>query len=679
MSRPLSLEPSIFFDEVNERQGVFHRRAFLFGGFAGLGTLALVGRLTDLQVVEGVRYQLLSNSNQFNFRLRPPPRGRILDRNGIEIASNRPDFRVLYRKGESKDIEGTLDKVAALIPLSDTRKASLLKEISNTPKSRPVSLANDLSWDEFARVNVRAPDLLGVAADMGEARVYPFGGAFAHVIGYVARVSAEDLEKEKGIDGKPDPLLLHPGFRIGKQGVEKALDSQLRGRPGGQKVEVDSVGRVIRDDPSGDIKALPGKDVVLSLDADIQNRALEVFGEDSGAAVMMDIRTGDLLCLLSAPSFDANSFVSGVSSADYKQLAQYERKPLLDKALAGLYPPGSTFKTMVALAALAAGQDPKRTYTCNGAFQFGNHVFKCDKHHGTLDMHGAIATSCDVFFYQTALNAGIDKIAEVAKRFGLGQTFDIGITGQRKGIVPSIEWKRNYFKKTPANQKWFPGETPSVGIGQGYVNVNPLQLCVMASRLANGRKALNPRLIRSIGGIEQPRGSAVPDLEVNPDHLNFVRAAMASVANDVSGTAFAAAHLGLGSVLMAGKTGTAQSHVYASGTHGAHGARGDWQLRDHAWFIAFAPADDPRYALSVLVEHGGFGAEAAAPKAREIMRTALLKDPEIRARIEQPLPLPPLDPNAQLPGAAPPPPTDIPGVPGPAIPSVQTFDPGRPA
>ena len=674
----MSLEPSIFFDEVNERQGVFHRRAFLFGGFAGLGTLALVGRLTDLQLVEGTRYQLLSNSNQFNFRLQPPPRGRILDRNGIEIASNRPDFRVLYRKGAAKDVEGTIDQVATLIPISDTRKASLLKEIANTPKSRPIALANDLSWDEFARVNVRAPDLIGVSPDMGEARVYPFGGAFAHVIGYVARVSAEDLEAEKGIDGKPDPLLLHPGFRIGKQGVEKALDLQLRGRPGGQKVEVDSVGRVIREDPSGDIKAIPGKDVVLSLDADIQNRALEVFGEDSGAAVMMDIRTGDLLCLLSAPSFDANSFVAGVSSADYKQLAEYDRKPLLDKALSGLYHPGSTFKTMVSLAALEMGVDPKRTYTCNGAFQFGNHVFHCDKHHGTLDMHGAIVTSCDVFFYQTALVVGPDKIAKVARKFGLGQIFEIGISGQKAGIVPDLEWKKKRFAKQGSEmQRWWPGETPSMGIGQGYTDVNALQLCVMASRLANAKKALNPRLIRSIGGVEQPRGSAVEDLPFNPDHINFVRAAMASVANDVNGTAYAAAQLGLGPIKMAGKTGTAQTHNY-NGGHGVHGKLGAYELRDNSWFIAFAPYDDPRYAVAVLVEHGGMGTQSAAPIAREIMRVALLKDPEIRARIEQPLPLPKLDPNAGLEGAAPPPPTDLPGAPNGAPSGPQLQNPVAP-
>ncbi len=657
----MSLEPSIFFDEVNERQGVFHRRTFILGGFAGLGALALTGRLADLQVVEGTRYQLLSNSNQFNFRLRPPPRGRILDRNGIEIASNRPNFRVLFRKGETKDVAGTLDKVSELIPLNDAKKASLLKEIANTPKSTPVAIANDLSWDEFTRVNVRAPELPGVAADMNEARVYPFGGAFAHVIGYVAKVSAEDVAREKGPDGKPDRLLLDPGFRIGKQGVEKALDIQLRGHPGGQKVEVDSVGRVIREDPAGDIHAIPGKDVVLTLDADIQNRALEVFGSDSGAAVMMDVRTGDVLCMLSAPSFDANHFVSGIPSAEYRALADYDHKPLLDKAITGTYPPGSTFKTMVALTALENGFDPKRTYVCNGAFAFGNHVFKCDKHHGTLDLHGAIVTSCDVYFYQAALFCGPDKIAEIARNFGLGHIFDIGIPGQKVGVVPDQAWKAKRFAKQGKEaQRWWPGETPSMGIGQGYTNINALQSCVMVSRLANGKKALHPRLIRSIGGVEQPRGSAVEDLPVNPQHLEFVRKAMADVVS--SGTAATTAKLGLDPIVMAGKTGTAQAHTYGGG-HGAHGAVGAWALRDHAWFVAFAPADDPRYAISVIVEHGGFGADAAAPKAREIMRVALLKDPEVRARIEQPLPMPKMDPSATTEGAAPPPPTDIPGAP----------------
>ncbi len=630
------MEPSIFFDEVNERQGVFHRRTFLLGGFAGVGALALVGRLADLQLVEGPRYSLLSASNQFNFRIVPPPRGRILDRNGVEIASNRPDFRVLMRRDETKDVNASLDKISQLLPITDDKRRQLTREIANAPKSTPVFIANGLSWDEFSRVNVRTPELPGISAEMGEARFYPFGGAFSHVIGYVSKVSAEELDAVQASGSKPDPLMLHPGFRIGKQGVEKSLDLQLRGKPGGQKVEVDSGGRVVRLNSDGDIRATPGQDVMLTLDADIQNRALEVFGNESGAAVMMDCRSGDVLCLVSAPSFDANQFVGGAPSAYYHALASYDHKPLLNKALAGLYHPGSTFKTMVTLAALKNGFDPKRTYTCNKAWPFGNHVFNCDKRHGTLDMHGAISESCDVYFFQTAITLGPDKIAEMARNFGLGQVFDIGIPGQKAGIVPDTAWKKRYFKNNPLNQKWFAGETPSMGIGQGATVINALQNCTMVSRIANGKKAVSPRLIHSVGGVIQAPTEPL-DLGIDPEHLAFLHAAMTSVANDPNGSAQADAKLGLGSIKMAGKTGTAQDHTYKGG-HGAHGAQGAWDLRDNAWFICYAPVDDPRYAMAVLVEHGGFGAQAAVPRAREIMKVALLKDPEVRARIETPLP-----------------------------------------
>lgn len=645
------MEPHIFFDEVNERQGVFHRRTFLLGGMAGLGLVAMTARLTELQLLDANRYQTLSASNQFNFRLQPPPRGRILDRNGVEIASNRPDFRLLVLRDEVKDVDATLDEVSHLVPMTDDKRAQLKRDIANTPRFVPVSIANDLSWDEFARVNVRTPELPGVTAEMGETRVYPFGGAFAHVIGYVSKINKSELD---AVGPNPEPLLLHPGFRIGKQGVEKSLDLELRGKPGGKKVEVDSRGRVIREDPEGDIKPVPGKDVQLTLDADVQARALEVFGEESGAAVVMDVRNGDVLCLMSAPAFDVNHFATGVPSAEYRAIANYDHKPLLDKALAGTYPPGSTFKTMVALTALEAGIDPRQTHVCNGAWFWGGRVWHCDKHHGVMDMHSAIVTSCDIYFYQVALAVGPDAIATTARKFGLGQTFDIGIPGQRAGLVPDKAYKKRAFKRDPV---WHPGETPSMGIGQGYTNVNPLQLCVMASRIANGNKALHPRLIRAVGGVERPSGAAVEDLPVNKEHLAFVRQAMADVVT--SGTAAASANLGLGPITMAGKTGTAQSHTYREGERTSRNLA--WALKDHAWFVAFAPADDPRYAISVLVEHGGFGAAAAAPRAREIMRVALLKDPEVRKRIEVPLdqlaPAPLIDPNAPAEGAAPEPST----------------------
>lgn len=625
-------EPSIYFSEVNARQGAFHRRAFLLGGLAGAGLLTLGGRLLSLQVLEAGRYEKLSDSNQFNYRLKPPPRGLILDRNGVVLASNRPNFRLLVTRDEDTDVDAVLQTVSNIIDMDPDRLRRAARDIRNAPRRNPVVVKEDLSWEEFSRINVRAPELPAVTADMGEVRVYPFGGAFAHVIGYVAKVSDKDLEKAGG-PKKADPLLLHPGFRIGKQGVEKALDERLRGRAGAEKVEVDARGREVRKDPDGDIPATPGAEVRLTLDADIQNRAVEVFGEESGAAVMMDCRNGDILCMVSAPSFDANKFVRGLTGPEYKALANYDHKPLFNKALTATYPPGSTFKTMTALAALEAGVDPKATRFCSGGWAWGGRVWKCDGHHGSQNMHQAIATSCDIYFYQTALAIGPDRIHAVARQFGLGDIFDIGIPGQKAGLVPDKAYKRARFPKDPV---WHPGETPSMGIGQGYTNLNPLQLCVMTARLANGVKALHPRLIRSIGGQELPSGASYEDLPFPREHVDFVRRAMAEVT--LSGTAARVSDLGLGEIKMAGKTGTAQSRNYGGG-RGVHGTNGPWPLRDHAWFVAFAPYDDPRYAISVLVEHGGFGAAAAAPRAREIMRVALLKDPEIRARIERPLPV----------------------------------------
>uniref|UniRef100_B0T3K6 Penicillin-binding protein 2 n=1 Tax=Caulobacter sp. (strain K31) TaxID=366602 RepID=B0T3K6_CAUSK len=632
-------EPTIFFSEVNERQGMFHRRAFLMGGVGGAGLLLLGGRLAQLQLVEARRYQKLSAGNQFNFRLVSPPRGVIRDRNGVALASNRPNFRLLVTKDADFDAEATLDELALLVPIDPARRSRILKDLAHAPRKAPVAVMEDMTWEEFSRVNIRAPELPGVTADMGEVRVYPFGGAFAHVIGYVAKVSDRDLEKAKDDPTQDQDLLHHPGFRIGKLGVEKAFDAPLRGQAGATKAEVDAQGRTVRLDPEGDIAAKPGAEIRLTLDADIQNRALEVMGEESGAIVVMDCRTGDLLAMVSAPSFDANRFVKGLSGPEYRALAEYERKPLLDKVMTGTYPPGSTFKPTVAMAALTAGVDPSERVLCTGGWAFGGRVWHCHKKggHGVQDMHAAIKNSCDVYFYQMALRVGPDPIAAAAKAFGYGGTFDIGVPGQKKGLVGSREWKKKAFKRDPV---WHPGDSVPYGIGQGYINVNALQLAVMCARLANGKKALNPRLVKSVGGVEQPHGDAVPDLPFSQAHLEIVRAGMAAVANDPTGGAFKQSQLGLGDVKMAGKTGTAQVRQYAAGASRSNQGVA-WKLKDHNLFIAFAPYDNPRYALSVIIEHGGqFGSSAAAPRAREVMRVALLKDPEIRARIERPMPLP---------------------------------------
>ena len=628
----MSGEPSIFFEDVNERQGSFLRRTFVLGGATALGIAALIGRLGQLQVVQAQEYATLSSQNQFNFRMVPPPRGLIKDRNGVVIAGNRPSFRVLVVRDETKDLDQTLDLLGRLLPDTLERRRAIIRDVNAASKFNPVPVKSDLTWEEFAKVNQYANELPGVMVDMNEARYYPFGGAFAHVVGYVAKVSDRDVKAIRDKGQQPPPLLFNPSFRIGRQGVEKALDLSLRGEPGGNRVEVDARGRVVAEDIGGSRPAVPGKEVILTLDADVQNRALEVFGDESGACVVMDVRNGDILCMVSAPSFDPNLFVAGVPTKTYRALADYERKPLLDKTINGTFPPGSTFKPTTALALLEAGVDPNLTVVCTGAYRTGNRVQRCWGRHGVQNMHNAIKNSCDVYFYAMCNRAGVDNIRKAGLAVGFEHTFDIGVDNQKKGLLPSTEWKARTFPRDPV---WHPGETTSVAIGQGAITVNALQLAVMTARLANGKKALQPRLIKSIGGVEQPSGAEAPDLPFKPEHIEYVRQGMIAVANDRSGTAYRQSQLGLGDIQMAGKTGTAQVRNYGTGSR-----KSDiWALKDHNLFVAFAPVDAPRYAVAVIVEHGGKGgATAGAPRAREVMRTVLLKDPDMRARIERPLP-----------------------------------------
>ena len=626
----MSSEPHIFFSDVNERQGSFLRRTFLLGGGMALGTTALVARLAQLQIVKSEEYATLATNNQFNFRLVPPPRGLIKDRNGVVIAGNRPSFRVLVVRDETKDLDQTLDLLGQLLPDTLERRRTIIREVNAAPRFSPVPVKSDLTWEEFSKVNLHAAELPGVMADMNEARYYPFGGAYAHVIGYVAKVSDRDVKAIRDKGEQPPSILFNPGFRIGRQGIEKALDTDLRGVAGGKRVEVDARGRVVAEDAAGSRAAVQGSEVLLTLDNDVQNRALEVFGEESGSCVVMDVRNGDILAMVSSPSFDPNLFVSGVPSKVYRALADYERRPLLDKALGGTFAPGSTFKPIVGLAAMKRGWDPNRRVVCNGSFFLGRR-FACLGRHGALDLRGAIKASCNVYFMTIATEFGPDAIAETARDMGFGQTFDIGLPGQKVGLVPDREWRRR--NPVRGDGKWYPGETPSYGIGQGALNVNALQLAVYTARIANGQKAVTPRLIKSVGGVEQTAGTAFADLPYDPALLKVLRDGMEAV-TDVGGTGFRNSQLGLGAVRMAGKTGTAQAQNYGAGSR--KGAGRPWAQKDHNLFIAYAPTDNPRYAVSVIVQHGGLGGgTAGAPRAREVMKVALLKDPEIRARIEQ--------------------------------------------
>ena len=625
----MSSEPSIYFTDANERQGSFLRRTFVLGGATALGVTALVLRLGQLQVVQAGQYATLATNNQFNFRLTPPPRGRILDRNGVVVAGNRPSFRVLVVRDETKDLDRTLDLLGQILPDTMERRRAIIRDVNAARPFSPVPVKSDLNWEEFTRVNLYANELPGVMADMNQARFYPFGGAFAHVVGYVAKVADTDIKAIRDRGETPQPILYNPGYRIGRSGLERTLDKDLQGVAGGTRVEVDARGRVVAEDAGGSRPAVPGEDVVLTLDADVQNRALEVYGEEAGGCVVMDVRNGDILAMVSAPSFDPNLFVSGVPSTVYRALADYERRPLLDKAVGGTFAPGSTFKPVVGLAALKRGLDPNRRIVCTGGFYLGRR-FACLGVHGAQDLRSAIKNSCNVYFMTLATEMGPDAIADVARDLGFGQTFNIGLSGQKAGLVPDTQWRRD--NPVRGDGKWYPGETPSYAIGQGALSVNALQLAVYTARLANGRKMVMPRLIKSVGGVEQNPAGAFADLPYDPALVQLIRQGMEAV-TEAGGTGFRNSQLGLGAVRMAGKTGTAQAQTYGAGSR--KGAGRPWSQKDHNLFIAYAPVDNPRYAVSVFVQHGGMGGgTAGAPRAREVMRVALLKDPEIRKRIE---------------------------------------------
>jgi len=605
----------------SDRQLVFNRRALILTGLGAIGFMTTSARLAWLQLVNTEDYRSMSASNQFNFRLIVPPRGAVLDRYGDVVAGVRLDYRVILDPEATANVDATLDALGQLVTLTPARRRAIKRDVASKPKSTPILALEGLSWEAFSRIAVRAPNLPGVRAEAGELRAYPKGPAFAHVVGYVGKPS----EKDQMLD--PSQILREPGFRIGKSGVEKAYEMQLRGQPGARKVEVDAYGRTVREWADGRTPVVAGAPLRLTIDAHVQDYAAWRLKDESASAVMMDVITGDIMAMVSTPAFDPNSFVSGIPAEEYALLRDDMRTPLRNKPFAGLYPPGSTFKAVTALAALEAGvMPPDQRVVCNGKTRLGNHTFHCWKRegHGAVDLHEAIKGSCDIYFYEAARRTGPDIIAKVARSFGLGEIHDLKIEGQKSGIVPDTAWKQKRY-----HQAWLVGESYNYGIGQGYLLTNPLQLAVMTARLATGRM-VEPRLVMD---PHQPRFSALP---IHPDHVDRVRAAMTAVSNDERGTAYRASQMDLGSVRMAGKTGTAQVRRISA----AERLRGviknenlEWKMRDHALFVAFAPVDAPRYAISVVIEHGGSGSRAAAPPARDIMREALLRDTVVRDRL----------------------------------------------
>ena len=601
--------------EIEASSSLITRRGLVLGGLQ-LGFMGILGlRMRQMQIEEAEDYRLLAEENRINMRLIPPARGVIFDRKGVAVADNAQNYRIIIVRENAGDVDEVIARLKRLIDLDPDDLERSIREMNRRSPFVPVTLADRLTWEEIAEVAVNAPALPGITPDVGLSREYPMGPDFAHVIGYVGPVSDYDLSKI----ANPDPLLQIPKFQIGKVGVETKLEAELRGKAGTKRIEVNAAGRVIRELGRDDFT--PGKDLQLTIDHSLQNFVQARLSGESAAAVVMDVETGDLLAMGSAPAFDPNKFVRGISSADYKELTDNIYRPLANKTVQGLYPPGSTFKMMTGLTALKAGvMGPQETVYCPGYMSVGGRRFHCWKRggHGWVDLDKAIVQSCDVYFYESAQRAGIDALASLGRQFGLGERHDLPMSAVAQGIIPDTKWKRQTREEV-----WRPGDTINAAIGQGYVLTSPLQLALMTARIASG-KAVVPRLIKSVNGVEQPIAEA-PRLDVSTSHLNMIRRAMYRVSNSSRGTARRSRIVAEGMEL-AGKTGTSQVRNITA----AERARGvfrnadlPWERRDHGLFVAFAPFDKPKYAVAVIVEHGGGGSSAAAPPARDIMLQAL--------------------------------------------------------
>jgi penicillin-binding protein 2 len=603
-----------------QRNGVFTRRALLTMGGQVAVLAALGGRLYQVQVQEGARYTTMANENRISARMMAPPRGRILDRFGVVLAGNSINWRAELVAEESTNVGATLDNFAAIIPISDYERARIEREVHRHRKFIPILIKEFLTWEEMAKIEVNAPDLPGVVVDNGTKRVYPFTDKFAHIVGYVAPPNDDDVAD--------DPLLALPGLRIGRAGMEKFHDLALRGRAGSVQLEVNAVGRVIRE--LDRVEGVPGDDVGLTIDTGLQQDVLKILGDESASGVVMDCRNGEVLAMGTNPSFDPSLFNSGVSQAQWLQWTNDRRTPLINKATSGLYAPGSTFKMAVALAgleskAISAGD----RIECPGYLDLGNARFHCWRKggHGSLDLHGGLKNSCDVYFYEVARRTGIDRIAAMSNRLGLGTELQLDLPGQRVGMIPTREWRIS------RGHAWAIGDTIVSGIGQGYIQVTPLQLCTYVSRIATAR-VVQPHLTRLVAGVQQPGSQPddYPSLAIPDKTLHMVRQGMWAVVNEPGGTA-PQARLGDPSVQLAGKTGSAQvRRVSRELRESGHfdSAKLPWEYRPHALFVAYAPYDNPRYAVSVVVEHGNAGAATAAPLARDMMLAVLRRDPANR-------------------------------------------------
>ncbi len=600
----------------------FHRRLTGAGVFALLAFALLFARFFWLQVIQHDYYQTRAEDNSISLVPIQPNRGLILDRNGVVMAHNYSAYTLEITPSKVANLDKTIDALSKIVDIQpkDRKRFKKLMEESRSFESLPIRTR--LSDDEVARFVARRYRFPGVDVKARLFRQYPLGESASHLLGYIGRITDSDIAR---IASKDEEDNYRGTEEFGKSGLEQKYEFQLHGQTGFEQVEVDSSGRAVR--VLSRTPPVAGDNLTLTIDAKLQQVAEQAFGDQNGALVAIDPSTGGILALVSMPNFDPNQFVDGIDTQNWDALNNSPDRPMLDRALNGIYPPGSTFKPYLALAALQDGKrTPQQTIVDPGYFSFGGHIFHDDKPggHGIVDLHKALVVSCDTYFYMLANDLGIERIAKFVRKFGFGQRTGVDIEGESEGVLPSPEWKKKHFKN-PEQQRWYAGETISIGIGQGYNAYTPIQLAQAVATLANNGVMYRPHLVKFV--TDTKTGVATP-IEPEPErtiplkqaNIDFVKQAMVGVDSDKDGTG-AGAFAGAG-YTSGGKTGTAQVYSLKGAKYVEGKTKED--LRDHGLFIVFAPADHPKIALAVVVEHGGFGAQSAAPIARKVLDYYLL-------------------------------------------------------
>lgn len=581
---------------------------FVVVAFAGLFM-----RLFYLQIIEGTTYRRLSESNSIRLQIIDPPRGLIFDRKGELIVDNRPSFDLSIVPRDTKPLEDTIEKLAQYAGIAGERTLNRIKRTRGILSYQPILLRQDIGRDVLAKIEAQRFDLPGITVNVKPVRHYLGSHAAAHLIGYLSEINAQELNREQDLDYRV-------GDCIGKFGVEKAYESFLRGERGGRQVEVNAIGQVVSVLKT--VEAKPGYNLNLTIDRVLQERAEILLSGKAGAVIAMEPYTGHILALVSSPFFDPNAFVNGMSHEQWSSLSSNPKRPMENKAVQGEYPPASVFKIVTAIAGLEEGIiDEETTYNCPGFYSYGDRTFRCWKKegHGVVNVVKALSESCDVFFYQVGQSLGIGKISAHALESGFGALTGVNLDNESKGLVPSADWK-----KRRTGNAWQGGDTLSVAIGQGYNLATPIQTLVLTAAVANGGKRYLPLVLSSITSadgelIQEFSPQIAGRLSAGKKTLDIIRKGLWQAVNTPSGTAWG---VHLEAIQMAGKTGTAQVISRKTGTETPEGELAENQ-KPHAWFVAYAPEDDPEIAVAVIIEHGEHGSSAAAPIARELVQTFL--------------------------------------------------------